>query len=68
MERVDSNVLWALVAYVKRSSEHGDHCVKLLGPKTLEFLRKCSRFLLIYMQPIVDKTVKFGIKVRNKTN
>lgn len=66
-ERIDSNVLYALLAYLSREPEHVDTFIEVLGAKTAEFTKKCSRLLQIYITPYVDPTIKCGIRIRNKT-
>mmetsp|Transcript_39001 Transcript_39001/g.51034 ORF Transcript_39001/g.51034 Transcript_39001/m.51034 type:complete len:103 (+) Transcript_39001:1033-1341(+) len=66
-EKIDSNILYAFYAYLSRAPEHAHIFIKALGSRTLEFTRKCSRLLQIYITPYVDPTMKCGIRIRNKT-
>ena len=67
-ERIDSNILYAFFAYLQRDDdEHAETFINALGAKTMEFTRKCSRLLQIYITPYVDPTIKCGIRIRNKT-
>lgn len=66
-ERIDSNILYALYAYLSRDEDHIQTFIDVLGSKSMEFTRKCSRLLIIYITPYVDPTIKCGIRIRNKT-
>ena len=77
MEKIDSNVLWGVLAYVARDNsdsnnndDDDDDCITTFmdafGAKTIEFSRKCARLLLIYIKPLEDPTIKNGMKMRNK--
>ena len=71
MEKIDSNVLWGVLAYVARDNDYNNNdCITTfmdaIGAKTIEFSRKCARLLLIYIKPLEDPTMKNGMKMRNK--
>ena len=48
-ERIDSNVLYALLAFCSRSRQHVDRLTEVMQSRTQEFTRKCARLLLIYV-------------------
>ncbi len=67
MEKIDSNVLWAILAYVARDDKCANDFCEELGGKTFEFMRKCARLLMIYITKFEDPTMKNGIKMRKQT-
>ena len=60
-------MMYALQAYLTRSPDHVETFLHVLGAKTMEFMRKCSRLMQIYITPYIDPTLKSGIRMRNKT-
>ena len=50
-EEIDSNCLWAILQYVRKSNEQAMNFLKVLEPRKIEFIRKCSRILCILSTP-----------------
>ena len=47
-DKIDSNVLWALLTFCQYSEEHAKVFLQVLDCRRLEFTRKCARLLSNY--------------------